>query len=74
MVDNDIADSYFYIFRVFTGLRTNSGTESKVGFVLVGEDGDTNVRILDDESHIVSSPDTATHLTFSTKCTTNTVS
>lgn len=54
MIDNDIADSYFYIVRVFTGLRTGAGTESKIGFVLVGEDGDTNIRILDDDSHIVS--------------------
>ncbi|XP_053393015.1 uncharacterized protein LOC123564401 isoform X2 [Mercenaria mercenaria] len=52
MIDNDIADSYFYIVRVFTGLRTGAGTGSKIGFVLVGEDGDTNIRIMDDDSHI----------------------
>lgn len=54
MIDNDIADIHFYIVRVFTGLRTGAGTQSKIAFVLVGEDGDSNIRILDDESHIVS--------------------
>ncbi|XP_053383373.1 uncharacterized protein LOC123564671 [Mercenaria mercenaria] len=52
MIDNDIADRYFYVIRVVTGLRTGAGTQSKVGFVLVGEDGDTNIRIMDDDSHI----------------------
>ena len=35
-------------------MRNGSGTVSKIGFILVGEDGDTGVRILDDGSHIVS--------------------
>lgn len=52
-MDNDIADNYFYILKVYTGMRTGSGTESKIGFILVGEDGDTGVRILDDASHTV---------------------
>ena len=55
MVDNDIADSYFYLLRVYTGIRHGSGTQSNVGFVLVGEAGDTGIRILDDDSHVVRS-------------------
>ena len=35
-------------------MRNGSGTVSNIGFILVGEDGDTGVRILDDGSHIVS--------------------
>ncbi|KAL4239961.1 hypothetical protein ACF0H5_000758 [Mactra antiquata] len=50
--DNDIADTYFYIMRVYTGLRAGSGTSSKVGFVLVGDNCDTDVRMMDDDSHI----------------------
>ena len=55
MVDNDIADSYFYLLRVYTGIRHGSGTKSNVGFVLVGEADDTGIRILDDDSHVVRS-------------------
>ena len=55
MVDNDIADSFFYLLRVYTGIRHGSGTKSNVGFVLVGEAGDTGIRILDDDSHVVRS-------------------
>jgi hypothetical protein len=54
LIDNDIADCYFYIVRVYTGLRTGAGTKSNIGFMLVGEYDDTDIRILDDESHIVS--------------------
>ena len=53
LVDNDIADSYFYLLRVYTGIRHGSGTKSNVGFVLVGDDGDTGIRIMDDDSHVV---------------------
>ncbi|XP_052819342.1 uncharacterized protein LOC128245129 isoform X2 [Mya arenaria] len=52
LIDNDIADSSFYIIRVYTGLRSGSGTDSKIGFVLVGESGDTGIRRLDDDTHI----------------------
>jgi len=53
LIDNDIADSHFYLIRVYTGMRSGSGTDSKVGFVLVGTAGDTGVRRLNDESEVV---------------------
>ncbi|KAH3862218.1 hypothetical protein DPMN_025184 [Dreissena polymorpha] len=52
LIDNDIADNAFYIVSVYTGLRSASGTNSKVGFILVGEDGETDIRRLDDDSHV----------------------
>lgn len=56
LIDNDMADSHFFILKVYTGMRTGAGTDSKIGFVLMGEEGDSGVRILDDDSHIVSFP------------------
>lgn len=53
LIDNDIADTHFYIVRVYTGLRSGAGTKSKIGLILIGEDGDTDIRVLDDDSHIV---------------------
>jgi len=53
LIDNDIADSHFYLVRVYTGLRSGAGTDSKIGFVLVGERDDTGVRRLNDESGVV---------------------
>ena len=38
---------------MYTGIRHGSGTKSNVGFVLVGDDGDTGIRIMDDDSHVV---------------------
>lgn len=54
LIDNNVCDETYYILRVYTGVRTGSGTKSKIGFVLVGEEGDTGIRILDDETHVVS--------------------
>ncbi|XP_046352109.2 polycystic kidney disease protein 1-like 2 [Haliotis rufescens] len=48
LVDNLTSDKYFYLLQVHTGLRKNSGTESRISFVLAGEQGDTGVRILSD--------------------------
>lgn len=53
LLENDIADKYFYLIRVHTGIRRGSGTKSNVGFVLVGENGDTGIRIMDDVTHMV---------------------
>ncbi|WAQ96231.1 PK1L3-like protein, partial [Mya arenaria] len=52
LIDNDAADDSLYIIRVYTGLRSGSGTDSKIGFVLVGESGETGIRRLDDETHV----------------------
>ena len=53
LIDNDIADSHFYLIRVYTGLRSGAGTDSNIGFVMVGERDDTGVRRLNDESGVV---------------------
>ena len=49
LTDNVITDVYHYQVSVYTGVRQNSGTTSKVYFVLGGEDGDTEVRLLQDQ-------------------------
>ncbi len=46
--DNQKSDQYFYQIIVFTGHRVNAGTESKVHFVLSGDDDETHVRTLSD--------------------------
>ncbi|XP_069123303.1 uncharacterized protein [Argopecten irradians] len=48
LCDNLSTDRYHYQMTVYTGLRQNSGTTSKVFFVLGGEDGDTEVRAVED--------------------------
>jgi polycystin 1L2 len=35
--DNYITDEYFYLIRVFTGMRRGAGTRSRVAFHLSGE-------------------------------------
>ncbi|XP_076076044.1 polycystin-1-like protein 2 [Mytilus galloprovincialis] len=55
--DNGPYDDYLYIMTVFTGLHRNAGTKSRIGFMII--DGkpkknhfyESDVRILDDESH-----------------------
>ncbi|XP_076075490.1 polycystin-1-like protein 2 isoform X1 [Mytilus galloprovincialis] len=55
--DNGPYDDYLYILTVFTGLHRNSGTKSRIGFMII--DGKPNkshfyepdVRLLDDETH-----------------------
>ncbi|CAF1478174.1 unnamed protein product [Adineta ricciae] len=46
--DNRSSDSYFYQLIVFTGHRKDSGTKSKVHFVLYGENEVTRIRTFDD--------------------------
>ncbi|UJR09075.1 hypothetical protein I4U23_013322 [Adineta vaga] len=46
--DNRRSDQYYYQILVFTGQRTNAGTESKVHFVLSGDDDQTEIRALAD--------------------------
>ena len=46
--DNHPSDTYFYEFIVFTGNRSESGTQSKVYFTLNGESNETDVRCLND--------------------------
>ncbi|XP_023932388.1 uncharacterized protein LOC106168381 [Lingula anatina] len=47
--DNDPNDHYLYEMIVFTGMRRNAGTESKVNFILSGEYDETDVRTLADD-------------------------
>ncbi len=42
--DNHKSDRYFYQILVFTGHRKDSGTKSKVHFILSGDNDDTQVR------------------------------
>ena len=48
MLDNNPRDQYFYMISVYTGMRAESGTKSRVGFTLVGENGDTGIRQMAD--------------------------
>ncbi|CAF4464910.1 unnamed protein product, partial [Adineta steineri] len=49
--DNYKDDHYYYRIVVFTGYRKNSGTKSKIYFKVVGDRGETNVRIFSNETH-----------------------
>lgn len=44
--DNHKHDKYFYELIVFTGNRKDAGTQSKVSFVLAGDNAETNERKL----------------------------
>ena len=48
LLDNSPDDRYSYILTVVTGAKPCAGTRSKIYFVVVGEDGDSDVRVLDD--------------------------
>ncbi|CAF3869870.1 unnamed protein product, partial [Adineta steineri] len=48
LADNNKSDQYLYQILVFTGQRTNAGTDSKVYFVLSGDDDQTQVRLFSD--------------------------
>ena len=48
LVDNRPDNNYFFKISVYTGLRQNAGTKSKVCFILSGDHGDTGVRVMDD--------------------------
>nr|KAG5709464.1 hypothetical protein BaRGS_023146 [Batillaria attramentaria] len=44
LMDNDPKDKYYYEIVVVTGMRRNAGTDSKVFFILSGEEDETDVR------------------------------
>ncbi|CAF4248868.1 unnamed protein product, partial [Adineta steineri] len=48
LVDNNKSDHYYYQILVFTGQRTNAGTDSKVYFVLSGDNDQTQIRLFSD--------------------------
>lgn len=48
LIDNRLSDEYYYQILVFNGQRINSGTQSKVYFILSGEKDETNARRLED--------------------------
>ncbi|CAF0758584.1 unnamed protein product [Adineta steineri] len=48
LADNNKSDHYYYQILVFTGQRTNAGTESKVYFVLSGDNDQTQIRLFSD--------------------------
>ncbi|CAF0785734.1 unnamed protein product [Adineta steineri] len=48
LADNNKSDHYYYQILVFTGQRTNAGTDSKVYFVLSGENDQTHIRLFSD--------------------------
>ncbi|CAF0770234.1 unnamed protein product [Adineta steineri] len=48
LADNNKSDHYYYQILVFTGQRTNAGTDSKVYFVLSGNNDQTHIRLFSD--------------------------
>lgn len=50
MPDNRPGDSYYYEMIVFTGSRENSRTDSRVRFILSGDECDTGVRHMYDRN------------------------
>lgn len=44
MSDNLVEDHYLYEIQVQTGPMLSHGTESKVQFILTGEEGETQIR------------------------------
>ncbi|XP_059152857.1 polycystin-1-like protein 2 [Physella acuta] len=48
LADNDPRDKYYYEIIVSTGMRRNAGTDSKVFFILSGEDEESDVRVFTD--------------------------
>ena len=53
LVDNLPNDSYYYLISVQTGVGKDTGTTSKIGFVLSGESADSGVRKLSDDKRRV---------------------
>ena len=53
LVDNNPSDTYFYQVTVQTGMGPGCGTRSKVSIILTGEDGESGVRLLDDDKRKV---------------------
>ncbi|CAF1253004.1 unnamed protein product [Adineta steineri] len=48
LADNNKSDQYYYQIIVFTGQRANSGTQSKVHFILSSDNDETRVRTFSD--------------------------
>ncbi len=48
--DNFPGHKYYFKISVYTGLRTNAGTKSKVMFTLSGDYEETPIRLMDDGS------------------------
>ena len=48
LLDNKEKYKYIYLVTVITGLRKDSGTQSKVGFSVTGEKQETGERLLCD--------------------------
>ncbi|CAF4158129.1 unnamed protein product, partial [Adineta steineri] len=48
LADNNKSNHYYYQILVFTSQRTNAGTDSKVYFVLSGENDQTQIRLFSD--------------------------
>ncbi|CAF1492760.1 unnamed protein product [Adineta ricciae] len=53
LVDNHRSDEYLYQIVVFTGHRANAGTESKVHFIISGDNDDTPVRTFSNQNRRV---------------------
>ncbi|XP_041364433.1 uncharacterized protein LOC121379847 [Gigantopelta aegis] len=51
--DNHPADKYYYEVIVFTGMRRNAGTDSKVFVIFSGENDETDARMLADDKRKV---------------------
>lgn len=48
LLDNSDQDIYQYVMTVITGNKASASTRSKIYFIVVGEEGDSDVRCLDD--------------------------
>ncbi|XP_021356998.1 polycystic kidney disease protein 1-like 2 [Mizuhopecten yessoensis] len=48
LMDNNIDDTYYYMVTVYTGMRRDAGTTSRIGFVVSGSEADTGIRELYD--------------------------
>ena len=48
LLDNDATDEFVYEVHVYTGLKSNSGTDSKVSLIVAGTVSDSGIRKLED--------------------------
>ena len=46
--DNDPSDPYRYELILWTGMRRNAGTRSKISLIVYGDEGESEARMLDD--------------------------
>lgn len=53
LADNNNEHDYGYEVHVFTGIKSNAGTKSKVSFILAGTETDSGIRLLDDKQRKV---------------------